>query len=234
MDAAILADTAAERITQLVHQSIAIHGTANVSLAGGTTPEATYAALADPRRPYRERVDWSRVHLFWGDERHVPPDHPDSNFGMANRVLVRHVPVPAGQVHRVHAERPDAGAAAAAYARELPGTFDVMLLGLGEDCHIASIFPGSALLLQPDPASSRVVAIFAPQLSAWRITVTPQVILESRAIVMLVSGEKKAAAVAAAIDAPLDVVRYPGQLLREAGDRVEWILDREAASALRA
>jgi 6-phosphogluconolactonase len=232
VDAASLADTAAERLTQLVEQSIAAGHVANVALTGGSTPEATYAVLGDQARPYRERIDWSHVQLFWGDERHVPPDHQDSNFGMAKRALLQHVPIPPDHVHRVHAERPDPHDAAAEYAREVPAIFDVMLLGLGPDCHIASIFPGSDLL-KTRPVD-RVVAVFAPQFGTWRITMTPQVILESRRIVMLVGGQSKAAAVAAAIEGPLDVVKYPGQLLREADPRVEWIVDVEAASALRA
>jgi 6-phosphogluconolactonase len=245
--AASLAETAAAHIAQLIDTAVAARGHANVSLTGGHTPEQTYSVLADPLRPYRQRIDWSHVHLYWGDERHVPPDHPDSNFGMADRTLVRHVPIPGDHVHRVQAERADPHDAAAAYARELPDTFDVMLLGLGEDCHIASIFPGSELLddgrsgaAGSKPVDRRthalnpgVVAVFAPHLDAWRITMTPSVILDSHAIVMLVGGKGKAAAVAAAIDAPLDVVRYPGQLLRKAEERVEWILDEAAASALR-
>src|SRR3954469_24408183 len=139
-------DAAAERITQLIETAIAKRGTAFVSLTGGSTPRDTYAALADPSRPYRARIDWARVRLFWGDERHVPPDHPDSNFGMADRALLQHVPIRPDHVHRIRAELPDAREAAAAYATELPEIFDVMLLGLGEDCHIASIFPGSELL----------------------------------------------------------------------------------------
>lgn len=240
---AALADRAAERLAALIEDAIADHGSATVSLTGGTTPRDAYEALADPGRPWRDRVAWERVHLFWGDERHVPPDHPDSNFGMANQALVARVPIPPANVHRMRGEMPEAGDAARAYAEELRAgfvragradlSFDVMLLGLGEDCHIASIFPGSELLT-PSPGPGRghpdaAVAVFAPHLDAWRITLTPAVILDSRAIVMLVSGGTKAAAVAAAIDGPLDVRRYPAQLLRAAGDRVEWLVDEDAA-----
>jgi 6-phosphogluconolactonase len=227
-------DAAAERITQLIEGTIAIRGTAFVSLTGGSTPRDTYAALADPSRPYRARIDWARVRLFWGDERHVPPAHPDSNFGMADRALLQHVPIRPDHVHRIRAERSDPHEAAAAYASELPDTFDLMLLGLGEDCHIASIFPGSEVLASPGPAAeqARVVAVYAAHLDRWRITISPQEILASRAIVMLVTGEDKAAAVASAIEGPLDVGHCPCQLLREAGDRVEWLLDDGAASRL--
>jgi len=231
VDAAAFADTAAARIVQLVRDAIGARGVAYVSLTGGSTPRDTYEALADSTRGWRERIDWSRVQLFWGDERHVPPDHPDSNYGMAYRALVHEVAIPPAQVHRIHAELADAHDAAAAYALQLPETFDVMLLGLGEDCHIASLFPGSELLQSASP--QRVRAVLATHLNTWRITVTPEVILASREIVMLVSGETKAPAVATAIEGPFDVGQNPGQLLRQAGDRVEWILDREAASRLR-
>jgi len=232
---------AAERITQAIEHSIAARGRTFVALTGGGTPRDVYAALGDPVRPYRERIDWSRLDLYWGDERHVPPDHPDSNFGMAYRALLQHVPIAPDRIHRIRTELPDPSEAAASYARELPETFDLTLLGLGEDCHIASIFPGSDLLMswgessQPrhrGPDSVGATAVFAAHLNAWRITVTPAVILDSRAILMLVTGEKKAPAVAAAIEAPLNIAGCPGQLLRQADDRVEWLLDRDAAGRL--
>jgi 6-phosphogluconolactonase len=242
VDIASFAEASAARIAELVERSVANRGVAHMALTGGHTPEVTYAALADPTRPHRDRIDWSRVHLYWGDERHVPPDHPDSNFGMAERTLVGHIPIPAANVHRIRAELPDARSAAAQYERELPNAFDVMLLGLGDDCHIASIFPGSELLSswggprQADdlrPATmEKVAAVFVPHLESWRITLTPPALLGSNAIVMLVTGASKAAAVAAAIDRPPDVTRYPGQLLRAASDRVEWIVDTAAAGRL--
>jgi len=267
-----LTSAAAERITALVERAIAERGNAMVSLTGGTTPRHLYEALADPVGPWRARIAWSHVHLFWGDERRVPPDHHDSNFRMADDALVRRVPVPPSQVHRMRGELADAAAAARDYDDELrtgfaaagrtDGTFDVMLLGMGEDAHIASIFPGSELLSRrpskgrptndgggagslSDPERSdhvaqglaprrdRVAAVWAEHLDAWRITLTPSALLDARAIVMLVSGDKKAAAVSAAIEGPLDVGRWPAQLLREADDRVEWLLDRAAASQVR-
>jgi 6-phosphogluconolactonase len=161
---------------------------------------------------------------------------------LAKRTLVGHIPIAAANVHRILAELPVARSAAAQYERELPNAFDVMLLGLGDDCHIASIFPGSELLSswggprQADdlrPATmEKVAAVFVPHLESWRITLTPPALLGSNAIVMLVTGASKAAAVAAAIDRPPDVTRYPGQLLRAASDRVEWIVDTAAADRL--
>ena len=238
-DAAALAETAAARITAIVEAAARSLGSAMVSLTGGHTPQHLYERLADPDSPWRARIPWDRVHLFWGDERHVPPDHPDSNYGMAHEALIAKVPIPPAQVHRMRGELP-AEEAARAYEIELAEvfraagrtdqTFDLMLLGLGEDAHIASIFPGSAVL---DERVRRVVAPWAAHLQAYRITLTPPALLDARRIVMLVEGSQKAEAVAAAREGPLDVTRWPVQLLRTAGDRVEWLIDRSAAQGLR-
>ena len=235
-DEAATADRIAERMTTLVEEAIAARGRATVCLTGGDTPKLLYERLADAGRPWRARIDWSKLHLWWGDERHVPPDHEDSNYGMAAAALVDHVPVPAAQVHRMRGELPVAAEAALEYQAGLPDTFDIMLLGLGPDAHIASIFPEGPLLPETGQTSvgadSSVAAVWAPHLNAWRITLTPPAILNARAILMLVAGANKADAVHAAIEAPEDVRRYPVQLLRAATDRLEWFVDRDAASRL--
>ncbi len=228
-DEAALAEATAARITTLIEQAIAARGGARWCLTGGQTPERLYRVLADPAQPWRARIDWTRVHAYWGDERHVPPDHAESNYGMAARALLQHVPIPPSQVHRMRGELPDATDAAREYERELPELFDIMLLGLGEDAHMASLFPG-----QPIPDRVRVAAVFAPHLQAWRITLTPPALLAARAILMLVAGRTKADAVFAAVEGAEDPVRYPAQRLRPAGDLVEWWLDRAAAARLRA
>jgi 6-phosphogluconolactonase len=252
-----LAELAAERVTQLIVQVVADLGSARVSLAGGTTPRRLYENLAETRHSWRRRIPWSQVQLFWGDERHVPPDHPDSNYGMAKAALLDHVPIPADHVHRMHGELPDAREAAADYERTLvdvasaspsslvasasppspvasafrrKSVFDLMLLGLGEDAHIASIFPGSELLERAN--EGRAAAVWAPHLNVWRITLTPEAILDSGTILVLVSGGNKAETVKAALEAPLDTKTYPAQLLRAAGHRVEWFVDRSAAAHL--
>ena len=219
-----LADACAARCAAFIGDAVRERGQAIVSLTGGSTPRKMYEALArDP-----DRVPWKHVHLFWGDERAVPPDHKDSNYGMARDALVARVPIPPDQVHRMRGELPP-DEAARQYERELMGTFDLMLLGLGEDAHIASIFPGSPVL---DERTRKTAAPWAPHLNAYRITLTPPALLDARHIVMLVSGDKKADAVKAAIELPLDPRRWPVQLLREAGERVEWLIDRAAAQAL--
>ena len=247
-DKEAVADAAAERVTALIEDATRVCGSAIVCLTGGDTPQRLYELLADGSRPWRGRVDWTSVHLFWGDERHVPPDHADSNFGMASRAFVENVPISPGQVHRIRAECRDAADAARGYETALRTSFDaagrtdlifdVMLLGLGADGHIASIFPGSTVAStaggESDAATPRVAAVWADHMKAWRITLTPPAILDARAIIVLVAGGGKAAAVEAALDLPLDLSRWPVQLLRAAGSRVEWIMDAAAAARLRA
>ena len=249
-DEETLACLAAERVTSLIAQSIGGSGSATVSLTGGNTPRRLYALLGDATHPWRHCIDWRRLHLFWGDERHVPPDHPDSNYGMAKATLLDYVPIPADRIHRIRGEMRNAQDAAGDYERTLDivsgfsrtadvvsdfsRTFDVMLLGLGEDAHVASIFPDSALLESSagPSAGPRVAAVWVAHLGAWRITLTPPALLDAAAIVVLVAGPTKAAAVHAALEAPPDVKTYPAQLLRAADDRVEWLLDRSAAALL--
>jgi 6-phosphogluconolactonase len=270
-DKAAMSETAAERITSAVRSVVAARGSASLSLTGGGSPDVLYQFMADADRPWRHAIDWAQVHLFWGDERAVPPDDPQSNFGLANHLLVQHVPIPAAQVHRMRGELPaeDAGRLYDALLRtrrdETVGPlFDVMLLGIGSNAHIASLFPDSPLLSvgdaskrseperperserseRPEPErlerserperSERLAAgVYVPEISQWRITMTPAALLDSAAIVMLASGASKAEAIAAAIEGREDIPRYPAQLLRTAGNRVEWIIDAAASARLR-
>jgi 6-phosphogluconolactonase len=242
-DKTAMSEAAAERITSLIETAVAARGVAAVSLTGGDTPDLLYQFLADQSRPWRNRIDWGQVHLFWGDEREVPPDHSESNFGLANRLLLQHVPVPATQVHRMRGELPasDAGPLYDALLRarrdQVAGPlFDVMLLGIGANAHIASIFPNSPILERPErPERSERLAtgVHVPEISQWRITMTPTALLDSTAIVVIAAGSSKADAISAALESVLDVGRYPAQLLRTASDRVEWIIDSAASARLR-
>jgi 6-phosphogluconolactonase len=243
-DNAAMSESAAERVTSLVEAAIATRGVATVSLTGGTTPDPLYQLLADPDRPWRNRIDWAHVHVFWSDEREVPPEHPESNFGLANRLLIQHVPVPPTQIHRIHGELPasDAGPLYDALLRarraQVAGPlFDVMLLGIGANAHIASIFPNSPLLERSErPERSELLAtgVHVPELSQWRITMTPPALLDSAAILVIANGASKAEAVAAALEASVNIARYPAQLLRAAGHHVEWVIDAAASARLRA
>jgi len=242
-DKAAMSEAAAERMTSRIEMAIAQRGIAAISLTGGDTPDLLYEYLADDSRAWKRRIDWPRLHVFWGDEREVPPDHEQSNYGLAHRLLLQHVNVPETQIHRMRGELPasDAGRLYDAVLRarrdQTAGPlFDVMLLGIGSNAHIASIFPASPLLAERSERLERfATGVAVPELSRWRITMTPTALLDSAAIVMIASGPSKAAAIAAAIEAPENVEQYPAQLLREAepGDRVEWIIDAAAAARLR-
>lgn len=221
-----LAEMVARRMTGIVESTVRDAGMARVCLTGGSTPAKLYELLASDA--WRDRMAWDRTHLYWSDERHVPPDHKDSNYGMTRAALVMHVPIPASHVHRIRGELPP-DEAAAMYERELPQRFDVMLLGMGDDTHIASIFPGSPVAHE---RVRRVAAPWVPHLKSYRITLTPPALLGAAHVAMLVSGAGKAAAVAAALEAPDDPDRHPVHLLRAAGDAVEWFIDRAAARGL--
>jgi len=257
-DKTSMSEAAAERVAWLVESAVKARGVAAVSLTGGTTPDLLYQFLADPNRPWRDRIDWTHVHLFWSDEREVPPGHPESNFGLANRLLIQHVPVPATQIHRIHGELPasDAGRLydallRARRAQTAGPLFDLMLLGIGANAHVASIFPNSPLLVHgpegpaPHPADQSgadlseprqplAAGVHVPEISQWRTTMTPPALLDSAAIIVIANGSSKADAVAATLEGSLDLARYPGQLLRAAGPHVEWIIDSAASARLRA
>jgi 6-phosphogluconolactonase len=221
-DEQTLAERVADRFVAVAHDAVRQRGSAMVCLTGGTTPKRAYELLAT--QPWQQRVSWDHLQIYWTDERHVPPDHTDSNYGMARDALVMNVPIPASHVHRIRGEL-DPEEAARAYERELAARFDLLLLGVGEDAHIASIFPGSPLIHE---RNRRVAAAWVTRLKAYRITLTPPALLASEHIGVIVAGGSKASAVAVAFHEPADVERYPVHLLRSAGDRVEWFIDRAA------
>jgi 6-phosphogluconolactonase len=251
-DARQLALRAGQRIADLVSDAQGQSGTARLCLTGGDTPREMYRLLASGHDDILRRVDWTRVEVFWGDERHVPPDDRASNFGAADRLLLHATRVPPEHVHRIRGELTDAHDAAREYdevvrryERRPAPTFDVMLLGVGSDAHIASLFPRSPLLVELArngvPGSSvttghtngsRAAAVWASDLHTSRITLTPAAILDSRVIVVLTSGTEKADAVHAALREKEDVGRWPAQLLRATDTKVEWWMDRAAASRL--
>ncbi len=216
-----------------------------MTLTGGSTPRAFYRRLA--QEPFRGRLPWDRIHFFWGDERHVPPDHADSNFRMAHEALLAAVPVPPENIHRIPAEDPDAARAAATYEQTLRDffalfagafpRFDILLLGLGPDAHIASLFPGNAALRERERLA---VAPWAERLGAFRITLTVPVLNHAARTFFLVSGAEKADAVYAVLQGERDPERFPGQFIRSEegskegpeGGSVLWLLDGAAAGRL--
>lgn len=214
-----LAEVAAARIAGAVRETVSVRGRASLALAGGSTPGPVYRRLAEHDLP------WPSLHIYFGDERAVSPDDPESNHRLARETLLERVPVPEDQVHRMMAERPDHDAAAADYGELLPDPLDLILLGIGEDGHTASLFPGSAAVRE---RVRKVVAVEAPKPPRRRLTVTPRVIEACRRILVIVGGREKASAVARALQGPFDPETCPAQLAR----RGLWVIEREAAAEL--
>jgi 6-phosphogluconolactonase len=228
-----VARAAAERIVALAGDAIAAHGLLSMALAGGSTPGATYALLASDE--FAARVDWPFVHVFWGDERCVPPDDPASNFRMADEALLSQVPIPASNVHRMRGElEPQAAAqACAAELRAFFGTpwprFDLVLLGMGEDGHTASLFPGSTALQEIERPVASVMGHYQDRL-ACRVTLTARAINEARHVLFLVTGAAKAETLRAVLEGPQG--RYPAQLIWPRAGQLTWLVDAAAASRL--
>jgi len=223
-----VAREAADMLVGIVSGVLADRSVARVALAGGSTPKAMYRLLASPA--FRERVDWRRVEIFFGDERCVPPDHADSNYRMAREALLDHVPLGADRVHRIAGERPPAEAAAQ-YQQTLtrigdPPRLDLVLLGMGPDGHTASLFPGTPVL-----AETRALAapVYVDKLESWRVTLTAPVLSAAAHVLITTVGEEKADALATALTAPAGAV--PIQLVRAIDQR--WLVDRTAAQKWR-
>ena len=214
--------------------AIATRGVCRIALAGGRTPKAVYEALAESREA--PAIDWAHVELYFGDERHVPPEHPDSNYLMVRESLLSRVPIPAAQVHRIRTEESDASVLAEAYAETLRRgfslaagewpRFDLVLLGMGRDGHTASLFPHTPALRE---RQRLVVAVWVASLQASRLSLTFPVINHARQIVVLAGGIEKAAALHAALAGPPDPDTYPIQRVRPVDGRLTWIVDRAAA-----
>ena len=232
-----LFESAAGSIARLAHEAVEARGKFLFVLAGGETPKPLYRLLAGER--YRAEIPWQQTHIFWGDERAVPPDDPQSNYGMAAEHLLQDLPLPTANIHRIKGEM---GAASAArdYARELQSLsdkglawprFDLVLLGLGSDGHTASLFPGST---HPSRSAQATLAVTGSynQRPTSRITLTPPVFNSSRQIFFLVAGEKKASVLASVFDEKQSAVRYPSRRIKPARGIVTWYIDRAAASNL--
>ncbi len=221
------------QFVEIAQKSIHKRNLFSVSLSGGSTPAPLYRALAAPEN--RDKLKWSHIHLFWGDERHVPPEHADSNFRMVKENLLDAIPIPDENVHRVPAEMP-LPAAALKYEGELRAffkgewpRFDLVLLGMGEDGHTASLFPHSSGL---DEEQRWFIANFAPKRGEWRLTLTKKAINAARNIMVLVEGRSKADMLGKVLTGPLNPKDKPVQLIKPVDGRMIWLLDREAASQL--
>ena len=233
-DAKEVSRIAAEHFVQLARAAIETKGEFDVALAGGSTPRASYEILAKSA----SKLPWEKVHVFFGDERCVPPDHPDSNYGMARDALLSKVPIPANNVHRMKGEV-DAPAAAEQYEGEmrrhfrlgngeLP-RFDLVMLGMGDDGHTLSLFPGSEAL---NETSRLVAANWVEKFQQPRLTLTYPVVNNAAEIMFLVAGAGKARVVAEVLGKNPPADRYPVQKIKPADGRTLWLLDRTAAQGL--
>ena len=229
-DVDALAHGAADHFYKCAEDAIASSGKFTVALTGGSTPKDIYKLMAQPE--YASRIDWSRVQVFWGDERCVGPDDPESNYGMARDALLAHVPIPDANVHRMRGEL-DPAASADEYEellRTIVGErFDLVILGMGSNTHIASLFPHSAGLHED---KRWVIAPYVEEVSMWRVTITPPVMNRAARVVFWVAGPDKTAAVKRVLEGPHDPDAVPAQIVAPQSGELLWLLDESAASGL--
>lgn len=237
-DAEGVSRAAAQDLVEVARDAIAARGRFCVALSGGSTPRRMYEILSEA--PRWARLEWDRVEFFWGDERAVPPDHPDSNYGAAASALLRKLDIPPERIHRILGELPDVEEAGARYQEELarvfaapvdglPPIFDLVLLGMGPDGHTASLFPYS----QPLTERRRwVVGHQVARLGKGRITMTPPILNRAAEVRLLVTGADKAGVLREALLGPREPERLPVQLVTPEAGRLVWMLDRAAAAEL--
>jgi 6-phosphogluconolactonase len=238
-DAAALAAGAARYFVEKVEQAVAARGRARIAISGGSTPKAAFVLLGGVRQPWRARMPWEKLDLWWVDERCVPPDHPDSNFRMTREALLDHVPLKPEQIHRMEGEL-EPEVAAARYESELRNwfrlegaetpRFDLLQLGMGPDGHTASLFPDTQALRE---MGRLAVANHVPAAKdTWRITLTRPVINLASEVFFLVSGASKAQILKEVFLGPSDPERLPSQLIIPAGGILTLLLDQPAAALL--
>jgi 6-phosphogluconolactonase len=224
-----LAEALADLFISEAHSAVKGRGSFFVALAGGKTPQAAYALLAGTER--RDKIDWPHVLIYFSDERCVPPESDESNYKMAFDSFLSKVPIPPQNVHRMHGED-EPVRAARAYSQVLAETmgeaprFDLMLLGMGDDGHTASLFPGA------DPRTDEdqfVRAVFVEKYGVHRLTLTPPVINNSKRVIIAVEGAAKAPALHAVREGPYDPVKYPAQIVSPQDGKLTWLADKGAA-----
>ena len=234
-DTETLSQEAAQYIVRVAQEAIASHRRFTIALSGGSTPKKLYALLAE--EPYRSQIDWSLVDIFWSDERCVPPSDSESNYLMAQQVLLSKIPIPANQVHRMPADQSDRDAASYAYTLEMQQTigsesvpsFDLIQLGMGPEGHTASLFPGQASLHEQQRL---VMPVTVPKPPPPRLTFTPRLLNAASHVLFLVTGAEKQDAVKAVLEGEFQPDEYPAQIVQPTKGEVTWMLDTSAAGKL--
>lgn len=234
-----LAVKTADIFTECAEESVRMKGAFTVCLCGGATPRPLYGILARESDRFRSRVPWERTHIFFTDERYVPPDHPDSNLRMVRDAMLSRVPIPEENVHAIDTRLPDASRSAEEYERLLirffhlgqgeQPRFDLILLGLGGDGHTASLFPGTEAVRE---TRRLVTQQWVDVLGMHRITLTLPVLNNASTVIFLVSGGGKAGTLRAVLCEPRSDPPLPAQLIAPREGRVFWIVDRDAARSL--
>ena len=231
--AAALTEAAARHISEQASAAISARGRFSLVLSGGSTPRPVYERLV--QAPYRDALDWSRIHIFFGDERCVAPDHADSNYRMASQALLQHVPIPESNIARIRGEIAPEDAADAYEARLRSyfagqnNAFDLILLGLGDDAHTASLFPHTAGIHEKH---KWVKAVYVEKLGADRITLTPPILNTAQTLSFLVTGAGKAQAVYDIMHGAYAPDSTPAQIIRPESGNLNWFLDEAAAARI--
>ena len=234
-----LSRATAQQLVEGIQSAVSARGVARIAISGGNSPKPVFALLADPAGPFRAAIAWERLWVFWVDDRCVPPDHPDSNYGMTRSLLLDKVPLPGDHVIRIEGER-DPEQAAARYESAIRGhfrlegaeapIFDVLQLGMGDDGHCASLFPHTAALHETGRIA---IANHVPQQKqSWRVTLTWPVINAARDVFFLIDGSKKADPLGRGLEGPYDPETLPSQLIQPQNGRLLFLLDTAAAAHL--
>ena len=225
---------AADYIANVAQESIASHGHFTLALSGGSTPKKLYGLLAT--EPYRSQIDWEKVQIFWSDERCVPPDDTESNYHLAQEVMLSKLPLSPNQIHRMPADEADRNAASEKYSQEMQNVFgevlphfDLIQLGMGPEGHTASLFPHQPSLHEKQ---RQVIPVIVPKPPPPRLTFTPPILNAARHILFLVTGTEKADAVQAVLQGDYQPDEYPAQIVQPPQGEVTWMLDNPAAAKL--
>ena len=230
-----LSQNVAEYIMRIVKESIALYGRFTIALTGRTTPGEAYSLLGS--EPIKSQIDWQRVHIFWGDERCVPQNNPDSNFYLAQEVLLDKIAIPKSHIHPMPADQPDRDVASQAYTVEMQHTFgtngipsfDLIHLGMGPEGHTASLFPHQASLHE---IHRLVMPVSVPKPPPDGLTFTPPLLNAARHVLFLVTGSDKAEALHAVLEGEYQPDEYPAQIVRPTNGEVVWMLDRAVAQKI--